>query len=212
MNPILHDFPDAFETERLLIRAPRPGDGAEVNAAIQESLESLRRWMPWAQEGITPEETEANIRQACAAWVQRTDLRLHLYLRETGAFVGSSGLHRIKWEVPLFEIGYWCRQRYQGQGYITEAVRGITRFGFEVLGANRMEIRCASPNGRSRAVAERAGYTMEAELRNQGRTDGELRSTLIFSLIPEEFRARYGQADDPSRIRLRTIPETGVRG
>jgi hypothetical protein len=29
-NPILLDFPDSFETERLIIRAPRPGDVRNV--------------------------------------------------------------------------------------------------------------------------------------------------------------------------------------
>lgn len=33
MKPILRDFPDAFESERLLIRSPRPGDGLALNEA-----------------------------------------------------------------------------------------------------------------------------------------------------------------------------------
>jgi hypothetical protein len=43
---ILKDFPDHFESERLLIRAPRFGDGAQVNQAILESFTELNRWMP----------------------------------------------------------------------------------------------------------------------------------------------------------------------
>ena len=43
-NPLLLDFPDAIETERLLIRAPRPGDGAALNAATIASLDHLRPW------------------------------------------------------------------------------------------------------------------------------------------------------------------------
>lgn len=31
MNPILLDFPESFETARLLIRCPIPGDGAAFN-------------------------------------------------------------------------------------------------------------------------------------------------------------------------------------
>jgi ribosomal-protein-serine acetyltransferase len=36
--PILRDFADSFETERLLIRSPKPGDGSEVYVAVTESL------------------------------------------------------------------------------------------------------------------------------------------------------------------------------
>ena len=188
--PILNDFPDAFETPRLLIRSPLPGDGPETYAAALESLDRLRPWLPWARDEPTLEASEANVRGARCAFLERSDLRLHLLLKGTGTLVGSSGLHRIDWSVPKFEIGYWCRTRFEGQGYITEAVRGITRFAFEILGAVRVEIRCDADNRRSRKVAERVGYHLEGELRNFSRlSDGCVRNLLLFSLIPEEYAA-----------------------
>ena len=44
--PILRDFPEAFETGRLLIRSPMPGDGPELHAAVRESMDELLPWMP----------------------------------------------------------------------------------------------------------------------------------------------------------------------
>ena len=44
--PILIDFPESFETERLSIRSPLPGDGREMHAAVRESIEELSPWMP----------------------------------------------------------------------------------------------------------------------------------------------------------------------
>lgn len=182
--PILMDFPSSFETERLTIRCPLPGDGPEVNAAISESIDDLKPWMPWAQSTPSVEDTEANIRQAHCEFLARRDLRLNLYLKGTGAFVGGSGLHRINWDVPRFEIGYWCRRSFMKQGYITEAVGGITRFAFDVLGAERIEIRCDSKNENSRRVAERSGYILEAELKCDSRDPaGELRNTLVFARL-----------------------------
>ena len=43
------DFPDSFESERLLIRAPKIEDALDVWNAIRHSLPALREWMPWAQ-------------------------------------------------------------------------------------------------------------------------------------------------------------------
>jgi RimJ/RimL family protein N-acetyltransferase len=183
----LTDFPESFETERLLIRCPLPGDGAEVYAAVSESLDELRPWMPWARERLTADVEEENMRQARAAFLERRDLMLLLFLKGTGTLVGGSGLHRIDWAVPKFEIGYWSRTRFAGQGYITEAVRGITVFALDHLGARRVEIRCDSLNHRSARVAERCGFRLEGELRNaELGADGELRNTLVFSMIPEE--------------------------
>jgi RimJ/RimL family protein N-acetyltransferase len=155
MNPILIDFPDYFETERLHIRCPMPGDGAEVNAAILETLDELGPWMPWVNPIPTVEQTEEHQRKARVHFLERSDLPLNLYLKGTETYVGGSGLHRMDWDVPRFEIGYWRRKRFQGQGLITEAVRGITAFAFATLHAKRVEIRCDVSNVKSREVAER---------------------------------------------------------
>ena len=194
--PILRDFPDAFETERLRIRSPLPGDGPEVYAAVAESLEELKPWMPWAHQELTLEVEEENMRRARAAFLERSDLMLLLFLKGTGTLVGGSGLHRIDWEVPKFEIGYWVRTRFAGRGYITEAVGGITAFAFDRLGARRVEIRCDTLNRRSARVAERAGFRLEGELRNDKvGPGGKPRHTLVYSMIPEEYEASRPQTE-----------------
>ena len=188
--PILRDFPESFETERLLIRSPLPGDGPEEYAAVRESLGELAPWMPWPKEHRSVEDSEASVRRARARFVERTDLMLPLFLKGTGTLVGGSGLHRIDWAVPKFEIGYWCRTRFTGKGYVTEAVRGISAFALEALGARRLEIRCDSRNLPSARVAERAGFRLEGELRNNELdTSGHLRNTLVYAMIPEEYEA-----------------------
>ncbi len=114
---------------------------------------------------------------------------LLLLLKGTETLVGSSGLHRMDWEVPKFEIGYWCRTRFAGQGYVTEAVQGITDFAFDKLEARRVEIQCDTLNKASARVAEKAGYRLEGTLRNdQASTSGDLRDTFIYSLIPSDRR------------------------
>ena len=185
-SPILRDFPESFETERLLIRSPLPGDGQEMHAAVNESLDELLPWMDWPEQHRTVEDSEEKIRRNRVRFLERSDLLLLLFLKGTNTLVGGSGLHRMDWSVPRFEIGYWCRTRFVGRGYITEAVRGITSFAFGHLSARRVEIRCVTLNGRSVRVAERAGYRLEGELRNaEVGADVEPRIGLIYSMIPE---------------------------
>jgi ribosomal-protein-serine acetyltransferase len=182
MQDILRDFPTSFDTARLTIRAPQPGDGPSVNAAVCESLAELRPWMPWAVTAPSVEDTEANIREAHVRFIERKDLRLLLFLRGTDTVVGSSGLHHINWSVPSFETGYWVRTSYARQGYIAEAVNGITAFAFDVLGARRLQIVCNAKNERSAAVARRAGFTLEGTLHCAARhhLTNELVDELVF--------------------------------
>ncbi|PHA02301.1 GNAT family N-acetyltransferase [Bacillus pseudomycoides] len=183
MNPLLLNFPTQFYTERLLIRMPRPGDGKEVYKAINESIEELKPWMPFAQKEQTEQEVEANIRDSHVKFLAREDLRLLIFLKQTGEFVASSGLHRINWDIPKFEIGYWIHSRFNGQGYMTEAVTGIINFAFNELQANRVEIRCDSRNVKSRAIPEKLGFKLEGVLENNSvSVDGaELRDTCIYA-------------------------------
>ncbi len=189
MNPILLDFPDNFDTERLTIRGPQQADAQEIVTAVNESLPELRPWMPWAKEAAELTGTQARLRAAIAHWITRDDLLLHAYLKGTSTLVVGSGLHRIDWAARKFEIGYWCRSSYVGRGYVTETVNAVTAFAFEHLGANRVEIRCDARNTRSIAVARRCGFLQEGILRHDSLgVDGELRSTFVFSKIsPNEF-------------------------
>ena len=185
--PILVDFPESFETERLVIRSPLPGDGPEVYRAVRESIGELSAWMAWPKEHRTVDDSEANARRARVAFMARSELRLHLYLKGTDALVGIAGLQGIDWDVPKFEIGYWCRTSFTGHGYITEAVRAIRSIAFHTLGARRVEIRCDPDNLKSARVAERAGFTLEATLHNNELgTDGTPRDTLIYSCLRNE--------------------------
>ena len=184
--PILVDFPESFETERLVIRSPLPGDGPEVHAAIRESIEELSPWMAWPNEHRTVDDSEANARRARVAFMARSELRFHIYLKGTDTLVGIAGLQGIDWDVPKFEVGYWCRTSFTGNGYITEAVKAITSLAFDALGARRVEIRCDPDNLKSAKVAERAGFTLEATLRNNELgTHGTVRDTLIFAMTPD---------------------------
>lgn len=190
--PILRDFPSSFDSARLTIRRPEPGDGAEVNAAVRETWDDLHEWMPWALSRPSVEDTEEVVRRAHAKFIEREDLMLLVFLKGTGTLVGGSGLHRIDWRVPSFDIGYWCRKRFQGQGYITEAAGAIADFAERELKAKRLVITCDAENERSLAIPPRIGFTLEAKLRNQRRhhLSGELRDTLVFARVRTDPRTR----------------------
>jgi RimJ/RimL family protein N-acetyltransferase len=159
-----------------------------MNLAILETWDALHHSMPWARERPTVQETEERTRQLRANFVSRVDLPMFMFLREQPTVaVGGTGLHRMDWAVPRFEIGYWVRRSFEGKGYVSEAVRALTRLAFETLRARRVEIHCSHRHQRSQRVAERCGFVLEGRLRNHRReTTGELRDTLVYALLPSD--------------------------
>jgi RimJ/RimL family protein N-acetyltransferase len=188
MDPPLIDVPERIETERLVLRPPRRGDGALVNEAVRVSLAELAPWMPWAGTMPSLDESEIHCRRQQARFILREDFALLIFLRRAdgseGELVGGTGLHRVDWALRRFEIGYWRKTGYAGQGLLTEAVRAVARLAFDVLDARRVEIRMDDNNAPSWRLAERAGFTLEAILRFDAATpQGEPRSTRIYARV-----------------------------
>lgn len=190
MKSILLDIPESFESERLLIRVPRPGDGATLQEAYLESFSRLRPWFPWAQSESSIEEREQFCRERYASFIKRDDMTLMCFLKSENKFIIGSGLHMHNWDVPTFEIGYWVRTGYEGKGYVSEAVNRITQFGFETLQANRIFIRCDIANTRSQSVAKRAGFLYEGTFRNYERRhdNGKLTDMMYFAMTSDDYR------------------------
>jgi RimJ/RimL family protein N-acetyltransferase len=181
MEPSL---PQPFESERLVIRAPRLEDAEALVEAIAETHEELRPWMPWAQQVPSLDAQRAHLREARRLFEAGEDIPLYLVSTTNARVVGGRGLHRSDWSVPRFEIGYWVRTACARQGFATEAVRAIAAAAFAALGARRVEIRCSDANERSWRVAERAGFVLEGVLRHEGRhPGGSLRDTRVYALV-----------------------------
>jgi len=188
MDPLLIDVPERLDTERLVLRVPRAGDGVLVNAAVQASHAELAAWMPWAVVLPSVDESEAHCRRQHAKFLLREDLSMLVFARASaggeGELVGGAGLHRIDWTLRRFEIGYWRKTGCERRGVMTEAVRTMTRLAFDALGARRVEIRMDDRNVASWRLAERAGFTLEALLRFDSVSPaGEPRSTRVYARV-----------------------------
>ena len=175
---------------RVVVRPYRLEDADELFAAVEESRQHIWPWLPWGDQHQSVDDSRDFILRSQAKWLLREgDLNVGIFAADSGRYLGGAGLHIRGWDVPAFEIGYWLRGSAEGHGYMAEAVKLLTDFAFNTLGAQRVFIRCDARNTRSAAVAERLGFVREAHLRNEVRdATGELRDTLIFSLIPSDPR------------------------
>ncbi len=188
MNPpILREVVAELQTERLLLRCPRAGDGVAVHEAVVESLAALRAWpasLPWAMAEPSVALSETFCRESQAAFIQRARLVYFAFERDSGRFVASTSLHNINWQVPRFEVGYWCRSALQGQGYTREAIMALIGYAQRELGARRVEALTDERNVASRALCESLGLHLEGVLRNQCVTPtGVLRNTCVYASI-----------------------------
>lgn len=140
-----------------LLRRHAAHDLDALHAAIEESRDHLRPWMPWADQ--TRIETASFLAGAVESWTARREFGYLIVDATDGAVLGGCGLHDRLGPEAL-EIGYWRRAGANGRGVVTAAVRALTAAALAEPDITRVEIHCDEANQASAAVARRAGYRL----------------------------------------------------
>lgn len=85
------------------------------------------------------------------------------------------------------EIGYVISKEYWNRGYVSEAIKAVIKFGFEVLHLNRIELHCEEENIGSWRVMEKCGMKFEGILREKVFFKERLRSMKVYSMLKKEW-------------------------
>jgi len=135
----------------------------ELFAVTDANREHLRRWLPWLDATQGAADTRAFIRVTRKQLFDNNGFQTAIRYR--GDLAGVVGHHSISWGDRSTSLGYWLAEAAQGHGVMTEACRTYVRHAFETLKLNRVEIRCAVENMKSRAIPERLAFKREGTIR-----------------------------------------------
>jgi ribosomal-protein-serine acetyltransferase len=171
-----------------LLRLPADADAAEMSALIRANFDHLAPWMPWARPDYSREDALDFIRRAAAQLAD--DNGLQTVIVERGRIVGTAGFHGVSWERRATSIGYWLAADRQGRGIMTETVRVLVDHAFGPWQLNRVEIRAAVENERSRAIPKRLGFSEEGTLRQVEFVRGRFLDHVVYSMLAADWAGR----------------------
>lgn len=176
------------ETARLVLRCWNPEDAPALRAALDESDQHLRPWIPFMKdEPRTLEQTIEWLRSHRANFDTDQLHRYGVFSREDGSLLGENMLLARVGPGGL-EVGYWTHINSGGHGYATEASCAMIRVAFELAGVERVEIHCAPDNGASAAIPEKLGFRLEATLKDRAPdTEGDMHDLMIWTLFAEDY-------------------------
>lgn len=109
---------------------------------------------------LTKAESTAQLERLRAHWQNHNFGYCALIGRNSGEFIGFTGLARPNYEMPFspcVEIGWRLRRNYWGQGLAYEAARACLTWGFDTLALNEIVSFTARQNLRSQALMKRLG-------------------------------------------------------
>ncbi len=146
-----------IETERTRLRCFAPSDAAMLGRAIEESLEVLVPWMPWARhEPVSFEERVTWLRTQRGNFDLGVEYVVGIFDKQETRILGSAGL--VRGDIDEREIGYWIHAQHQGRGLATEVTAALIRVGFDIEALETIEIRCDVRNQKSARVPEKLGF------------------------------------------------------
>jgi RimJ/RimL family protein N-acetyltransferase len=151
--------PDRIDTDRLVLRRPRAGDAAAIYARYA-SDPAVTRWVGWPRHTAV-EQTEGFLGFAAGEWTRWPAGPYLIERRADGLLIGSTG---FGFESPWAAMtGYVLATDAWGQGYATEALRGLVGLA-PGLGIRRLFAYCHAGHAASAHVLEKCGFAREGVL------------------------------------------------
>jgi RimJ/RimL family protein N-acetyltransferase len=157
-------FPEAFATERLLIRRLTEADFAELrrlhtDAEVMEHIGGVR----------TPAETEAYLARNLEHWRTRGFGLSMVHDGEGGPIAGLAMLRSLTVDAAEeVEVGYSLHRQYWGRGLGTEIAAACSAHGYESLGLDSLVAVTGPANSASHHVLRKIGMAFERELVLEG--------------------------------------------
>lgn len=173
-----------LETERLILRRVDNNDYKEVL-----SLRSNPETMKYIPRPIlkNDEEALAHILMIETKIQNNEGINWAITIKGDPKLIGVIGHYRIQLENYRAEIGYMILPEFNGQGIVTEAVKEVVKYGFEIMKLHSIEAVIDPDNVASANVLEKNGFVKEAHLKENEFHEGRFYDSVIYSILNKEY-------------------------
>ena len=176
---------EPIDTGRLILRDFSPGDFEAFFAATNDpeylqyypQVETTRSFYKDIFERILSGRKQIN----------RTKFQLAICLPEDHV-IGTCGVRIEDTDNRQASFGCAIDRIHWGKGYAYEASSSILSFGFSYLPVHRIYAETISENLRARALAERLGMRLEAELKDTKFFRGRWWDSVIYAVLEDEWK------------------------
>jgi ribosomal-protein-alanine N-acetyltransferase len=179
-----HPFKN-LENDRLLLRQINKNDVAEIRE-LRGNSETMK-FIPRPLIS-TDEEALEYITMINEKIETNEAINWAITLKGSPKHIGNIGLFKIQPENHRCEIGYMLLPQYNGQGIVTEAVRLVLEYGFEVLNMHSIEAIIDPDHSASERILQKNGFVKEAHILENELWEGKFWDTVIYSLLKRNFK------------------------
>ncbi len=171
------------------LKVMKPEHDQALFALVDSNREHLQEWLPWVDRQKSLEDCQAFLKSLEEHFANNK--AMHCGVWQDGQLAGVVGMDRIDWPNKTAEIGYWIGKGFEGKGLVTRCCRFLVEFAFRELKLNRLEIRCAPGNLRSRGIPERLNFSIEGRLKQAEWLYDHYEDHIFYALLADEWEASH---------------------
>lgn len=163
-------------------------DAKELFELVDSNRSYFKQWLPWLSYNTKIEDTQQFILECKSNY--ENGISLILGINYQGKLVGSVSFNIINTTHNNAEIGYMLSQDYIRKGLITKCCKTLINYGFEKLELNRVTIKCATENTKSRAIPERLGFKLEGIIEQNERLYDRFVDHAHYGMLKENWNKK----------------------
>ncbi|MCS6291971.1 MAG: GNAT family N-acetyltransferase [Nitrospira sp.] len=181
-------MPDSpsLKTARLLLRPFQLSDAPDIQRLAGAKEIAAGTFLPHPYDSGMAEQWIAEQERA---YEGGTAVSFAITLADNATFIGSIGLDIVQIHRHA-RLGYWLGIPYWNQGYGTEAVRAVLRYGFMQLNLHRIYSPHFQGNAASGRVLQKVGMTYEGRMREHYVRFGRFVDLELYGMLKREFMER----------------------
>jgi ribosomal-protein-serine acetyltransferase len=177
--------------DSVVLRQVSEDDAKALTDLIDRNRSHLREWLPWLDNSTGLHDTARFIGRSMEQAEDDNGYTFGIVCN--GVLAGIMGQHYLDMFNRRTEIGYWLDASHQGRGVVTRSTARLTDYSFATQDCNRVILHCALGNLKSRAVAERLGFTQEGILREAEWLYDHYVDLVVYSMLKSQWVNKHAR-------------------
>lgn len=176
--------------EKVVLRPPTMADYQQWSMLRAESRKFLAPWEPiWPADELSRLGYRRRIKRYQREMREGSGYPFFVFSADGVALLGGLTLSQIQRGVTQSgSLGYWMGERHANRGYMSDAVRTLVSYTFDILRLHRIEAACLPHNAASTRLLEKVGFSREGYARSYLCIDGRWQDHLLYAMVNDDPR------------------------
>ncbi|WP_299533908.1 GNAT family N-acetyltransferase [Ulvibacterium sp.] len=135
---------------------------------VVSNSDRLKRYFPKTlEQNLTPDLSRYFVEKKVKQFLAKEELLFKLKHKEHRTIIGLVYIKELNYNKSQAELAYCIGYQFEGKGWMSQTVKALSNYAFEVLGLETLQIIAHHTNKASIKVAQKCGYQWRTTLKKE---------------------------------------------